>query len=273
MKKIFLLFLVVTALSFSGAVELEYEDFSFKEPVIQTGLKEARKNVKTTFVYNSDDLYRIYARAGFLTTIHLNPDEKVIYIAGGDTSRWAIDEGVTGSKDGNKTIIILKPFYPGIKTNLVISTNKRSYNFFLQSANNWYNPIIDFVYPKDIKSIAIKKANIEETTTLVSLDNLNNNYKWNNKKYKWSPQQVFDDGQKTFIVMKPEMKVGEAPALFIKDNQTGKEVLVKYRLKNNYYIVDRLFEQAVLKLGKRKITIKQSGSFIKNEKDYHPIRR
>ncbi|WP_293723914.1 TrbG/VirB9 family P-type conjugative transfer protein [uncultured Cetobacterium sp.] len=271
MKKIAILMTVLSSMAL-GAVELQYEDFSYQEPVIKTGLKEAKQNVKTTFVYNENDMYRVYARTGFLTTIYLNSDEEVIYLAGGDTARWAIDEGVTGSKQGERKAIVLKPFYPGIKTNLVVNTNKRSYNFFLQSANEWYNPVVEFVYPQEAKIAKMIRANNEETTSLVNLNNLNNKYEWNNKKYNWSPQQVFDDGQKTYIVMKPEMSTGEAPALFIKDDQTGKVVLVRYRVKNNYYIVDRLFEQAVLKLGKREVVIKKDGSFIKNEKDYYPIR-
>ena len=98
MKKIAILMTVLSSMAL-GAVELQYEDFSYQEPVIKTGLKEAKQNVKTTFVYNENDMYRVYARTGFLTTIYLNSDEEVIYLAGGDTARWAIDEGVTGSKE------------------------------------------------------------------------------------------------------------------------------------------------------------------------------
>lgn len=271
MKKIAILMTLLSSMAL-GAVELEYEDFSYQEPVIKTGLKEAKQNVKTTFVYNENDMYRVYARTGFLTTIYLNTDEEVIYLAGGDTVRWAIDEGITGSKQGERKAIVLKAFYPGIKTNLVVNTNKRSYNFFLQSANEWYNPVVEFVYPQEAKIAKMIKANNEEATSLVNLNNLNNKYEWNNKKYNWSPQQVFDDGKKTYLIMNPKMSTGEAPALFIKDDQTGKVVLVRYRVKNNYYIVDRLFEQAVLKLGKREVVIKKDGSFIKNERDYYPIR-
>lgn len=270
-KKIALFLIVISMSAFSE--EFEYVDFSVKEPVIQRGLKEAKTNVKANFVYNENDMYRVYARAGFLTTINLNPDEEIIYIAGGDTARWAIDEGKSGSSKGVRTILTIKPFFPGIKTNLVINTNKRSYNIFLHSADDWYNPIIEFLYPNDAKISLFKKESTEEKTTLVNMNNLNYSYNWKKTKDKWNPSQVFDDGHKTFIVMNEQIETGEAPALFIKDEQSGKLAIVNYRMKNNYYIVDRLFEQAILKLGKKEIIIKKDGSFIKNEKDYYPVRR
>ena len=60
-------------------------------------------------------MYRIYARAGFITTIYLNPDEKVIYLAGGgDTARWVIDVGSTGSNKGQQQIVAVKPLSPQV---------------------------------------------------------------------------------------------------------------------------------------------------------------
>lgn len=49
------------------------------------------------------------------------------------------------------------------------------------------------------------------------------------------------------------MKSGEAPALFVKE---GKELmLVNYRVKNNYYIVDRLFDEAELRCGPKEVIV------------------
>ena len=42
---------------------------------------------------------------------------------------------------------------------------------------------------------------------------LNFNYKIENKNFKWKPLQVFDDGNKTFLLMP---KVEEAPVLYMK---------------------------------------------------------
>lgn len=257
-------------------VEKMYQDFSMKEPEIKSGLKEAKANVKTNFVYAEGDMYRIYARSGFLTTIYFNPDESITYIAGGDTARWVIDEGVAGGKDGTRQIITLKPFFPAIKTNLVVSTNKRSYNFFLHSANDWYNPAVEFLYPQDIKDKIAKNKQSIVATTNVSVNDMNFGYKWNKKRYNWSPIQVYDDGKKTFVTFRQDISAREIPAIFIKDEQIGKEALVRNRFSgkdSNIFILDRLVDQIILKSGKKSITIKRNGSFIRNESDNYPIRR
>lgn len=276
MRKILLIVALCLSsiIALAEAVELQYEDFSAKEPVIRSGLKAAKQNIKTDFVYNEGDMYRIYCRAGFLTTINLNPDEEVIYIAGGDTARWAIDKGETGSRDGKRTIITLKPFYPGIKTNLIVNTNKRSYQFFLHSANDWYNPSVQFLYPQDEKLAQMKIQEKIDNTIPVKLENLNYDYTWKKTKDKWSPEIVFDDGEKTFILMPERVNSSELPALFIRDEQTGQAAMVRHRYlpETRYYIVDRLFEQGILQYGKKKIVIKRNGSFIKNPKDYYPVK-
>lgn len=288
-KKLILLFFLLGISSFS------YEDFSYEEPVIRTGVKQATRNINTSFVYRQNDMYRVYCRAGFLTQIQLNPDETVVYLAGGDTARWAIDEGVTGSMEGARKVIMIKPFYPDIKTNLVINTDKRSYNIFLISDKNVFNPLINFIYPQK----KVKKPTYITKTVRKSIMELriNNRYKWNTKS-KFAPVQVFDDGQKTYICMKNSISTGEAPVFYIKDSQTKEDVLARYRVttenpifyrkneqgqmvkyqiktnkKNTYYIVDQLFDIGTLKLGKEKVQIQKYGELVeKNKTGNYPIR-
>lgn len=252
----------------------EYVDFSMAEPEIKSGAKAARQNIGTTFVYNEKDMYRIYCREGFLTTIYFNPDEEITFMAGGDTERWTVEEGITGSKDGSRTIVTLKPFMTGIKTNLIINTNKRTYNFFLHAANDWYNPMVSFKYPQDIMIKNLKRKQQDAQLTPVNLENLNYDYTWKKTKDPWNPIQVFDDGKQTFVVLNKKSSSYPIPVLFIKDEQTGKEAMVRegYNPETNIYTIDRLVSQIVLQYGKKKIIIKKDGSFIKQPKDHYPVR-
>lgn len=252
----------------------EYVDFSMAEPEIKSGAKAAKQNIGTTFVYNEKDMYRIYCREGFLTTIYFNPDEEITFMAGGDTERWTVEEGITGSKDGNRTIVTLKPFMTGIKTNLIINTNKRTYNFFLHAANDWYNPMVSFKYPQDIMIKNLKRKQQDAQLTPVNLENINHNYVWKKTKDAWCPVQVFDDGQKTFILLSKKADAYQLPAIFMRDEQTGKEAMIRanYNPDTNYFIIDRLVSQIVLQYGKKKIIIKKDGSFIKQPKDHYPVR-
>ncbi|NBW42184.1 hypothetical protein EBR25_14525, partial [bacterium] len=66
------------------------------------------------------------------------------------------------------------------------------------------------------------------------------------------PVRVFDDGKKTYFQMPNEMSVAEAPVLFLIDEH-GEPMLVNYRVKGVYYIVDRLFQRAQMRVGKEGI--------------------
>jgi type IV secretion system protein VirB9 len=75
------------------------------------------------------------------------------------------------------------------------------------------------------------------------------NYAIKNKKGRptWTPTSCYSDGQKTYIVMPRSMPSGEAPIVLVKD---GKEKeMVNYRLIGNKFVVDRVFETAVLVSG------------------------
>ncbi len=67
-------------------------------------------------------------------------------------------------------------------------------------------------------------------------------------KSPWRPTQVFDDGAKVYIEFPRGIAQGEMPPLFVLGPEGGAE-LVNYRARQNYYIVDRLFAAAELRLG------------------------
>ena len=86
---------------------------------------------------------------------------------------------------------------------------------------------------------------------VVGLDALNFNYvvKVEKGEPTWAPVQVFDDGRRTFIRFPEAMLVREAPALFVLRNKETQ--LVNYRVKNDFYVVDRLIDSAELRVGQQ----------------------
>jgi P-type conjugative transfer protein TrbG len=64
----------------------------------------------------------------------------------------------------------------------------------------------------------------------------------------WRPVSAFDDGSKVYIEMPSGIAQGEAPPLFVVGPE-GDGQLVNYRVRQNYYIVDRLFAAAELRMG------------------------
>jgi type IV secretion system protein TrbG len=65
------------------------------------------------------------------------------------------------------------------------------------------------------------------------------------------PLRAFDDGRQTFIEFAASIAVGEAPPLFVIGRE-GTAELVNYRMRGRFYIVDRLFDVAELRLGLKK---------------------
>ena len=91
--------------------------------------------------------------------------------------------------------------------------------------------------------------------TLVNPENLNYKYSVSTKKYEFSPTQIFDDGNKTVMIMREKLQ--ELPSFHIKEGKNL--VMVNYRVKGNYLIVDRLFDKGVLSVGRHKVYIKNKG--------------
>ena len=59
--------------------------------------------------------------------------------------------------------------------------------------------------------------------------------------------RAFDDGSHVYIQMAPVMKTSPAPALLISAG-SGPQ-MVNYRVEGDYYVVDRLFNEAILVSG------------------------
>lgn len=276
MKKQLCLLTALIALSypsFSIETASQFDEYSTMEPQLSTGYKKSKNNVNSTFFYHENDSYRILTRAGYISTIILNPDEDIIHAEVGDATRWSIQTYYTGTSKGMSPALSIKPFIPELKTNLVISTTKRTYNLMLEANLNTYSPIVSFKYPQEIELAKQKREYRKNQETKVSLQNLNYDYSWKKTKDHFSPEAIFDDGEKTFILMPEKVKVTQLPMLAIRDEQTGEEAIVRHRYNpdTRFYEVDRLFEQAILKYGEREILIKRKGSFIKSPKDHISI--
>jgi len=155
---------------------------------------------------------------------------------------------------------MVKPFYTGIETNIMVTTDRRIYDVHLSSIEEGeYTPRIGFFYPQDsIEGIDFSavKQNAESnkgviSSTAVTIENMNFNYDLKgNKNIVWFPILVFDDGKKVFIKMPDAVKYGETPVFLAVNN--GKQDIVNYRYKEPYYIVDMLFSEGVLVLGNDK---------------------
>jgi type IV secretion system protein VirB9 len=89
----------------------------------------------------------------------------------------------------------------------------------------------------------------ERVTVANMAGKLNFDYEVDGKSRSYLvPLRVYDDGQQVIIQMQDEVTKREAPALFVLD-AAGNKKLVNYRVKSGNYIVDKLFDRAVMIVG------------------------
>lgn len=257
-KIILILSLVIATNSYSTNAILE--QITPSKQVIISGIREAKNGVQTNFVYNEDAMYTIYCRVNYLTAIMLAPNEQIISVSGGDTARWQKSQSTTGSSEGTRQVIYIKPFSINLRTNLIINTNKRMYNINLYSAKEWYNPVVKWLYPDEV--MKLQEAKQKTIVTTGSLADHNYQYTISTRKYDFAPSTIFDDGQKTYFVLK---NVQELPVFYIREKGSKEDQLVNFRIQGNYYIIDRIFEEGILKLGNKRIVVKNKNYRYREE--------
>lgn len=218
---------------------------------VQDAFEAASSGIEVMFNFIPQSVYRVYTQEGFVTDVKLEEGETLKFIGGGDTARWKIDTAVSGSPGSTVTHIYIKPSQRGISTNLVINTDKRSYQLLLESGYS-YNPMVSWFYPKsDLEIVEEKRVKSYASINPASLDF---GYKISDTDYKWSPVEVFRSDSKTYLKMKSDIVNTELPALFAVDDDK-KLVLLSYRFQDGYFIVDRVLDKAVLVLGRKKVKI------------------
>ncbi|CAN5255000.1 P-type conjugative transfer protein TrbG [soil metagenome] len=209
-------------------------------------------NAVQIYPYADGLLFQVYTAPGRVTDITLQPGEALVAVASGDTVRWVIGDTTSGTGADKRTHVLVKPFATGLATNLVITTDRRSYHLALTSTGGAAMAGLSWTYPQDAL-IALKRSADEAAYAApvaggLDVDRLRFDYAISGDKPAWRPLRAFDDGRQTFIEFPATVAVGEAPPLFLVARK-GEAQLVNYRLRGRYYVVDRLFDAAELRLG------------------------
>ena len=212
-------------------------------------------NAVQVYPFASGALYQIYAAPGQVTDVALQDGEQLVGsgpVAAGDTVRWIIGDTESGTGSTKRIHILVKPTRPDLVSNLVINTDRRTYLLELRSAEKTYMASVSWQYPQD-QLIALRRQNASAEaatpiTTGVDIARLRFRYAIEGDDPPWRPLSAFDDGSKVYIEMPGGIAQGEAPPLFVIGPE-GDGQLVNYRVRQNYYIVDRLFAAAELRMG------------------------
>ena len=214
--------------------------------------REGYVNAIQVWPFTDGALYQVYAAVGRVTVVSLQPGEELVTVAAGDTVRWIVGDTSSGSGDALRVNVMVKPIRSGLKTNLVITTSRRTYLLELTSTERTWMASVSWEYPKD-KMLALQRqaqaANAAAPIDAgLSLEKIRFRYAVSGSNPPWKPLRAFDDGEKVYIQFPAGIAQGELPPLFVIGAQ-GDGQLVNYRFRSPYYIVDRLFGAAELRLG------------------------
>ena len=228
---------------------------------------DAYVNAIQVYPFARGALYQVYTAPEQVTDIALQAGERLISVSAGDTERWILGDTLSGEGDTERVHILIKPVESGLSTNLIITTTARTYRAELTSYRETYMAAVSWRYPRE-ELISLSRsrsanggttfANAAQTDNTprlpvpagLSVDALNFRYRVDGDKPHWRPLRAFDDGRKVYIQFPDRIDQGEAPPLFAVGTE-GDAQLINYRVKGRYYVVDRLFARAELRLGEK----------------------
>ncbi len=181
--------------------------------------------------------------------IELQPGEIVKGYAVGDSERWLFERFSAGDPDAIH--LVVKPTEWGIGTNLLIGTNRRTYNVSLVAPpkattekDAFHYTRLAFSYPADQlldeeRAATDRLLEARRSVATIPLASLHLDYRLaGDPRLSWMPLRVLDDAKRTYIQFRPG-RPSEAPTLLAISPQ-GQAELLNYRATDDglYYLVD-----------------------------------
>ena len=230
----------------------------------------ARGDEGTTVFLFGSTLPTIVCAPLYVCDLALQEGEAVNDLNAGDSVRWKITPATQGAGETLITHVIIKPVDIGLVTNLVITTNRRTYIVKLVSRERDWMPRAAFQYPDDVNTqwqayrsaIADKQAQPAAAASPVSPPHFDFGYDVSGDA-PWKPIRVYTDGTKTYILFPSQVSSGELPALveigednsFLGQIGLGSLIngettrLVNYRFVEHRFEVDKVLTNARLSAG------------------------
>ena len=231
----------------------------------------ARGDEGTTVFLFGSTLPTIVCAPLYVCDLSLQEGEAVNDLNVGDSVRWKITPATQGAGETLITHVIIKPVDIGLVTNLVITTNRRTYIVKLVSRERDWMPRAAFQYPDDVdtqwkayrSTVADKQAQPGAAATPAAAPHFDFGYDVSGEA-SWKPIRVYTDGAKTYILFPSQVSSGELPALVEigEDNSFWGQIpglgslingeptrLVNYRFVEHRFEVDKVLTNARLSAG------------------------
>ncbi len=197
-----------------------------------------------TYIYNPNEVFPVVLHVGYLTHIDFPKNEMVMSIEVGNPVDWEI------KNKGHQ--IFLKNYSKSARTNMMVKTTKRTYEFELigrsHSAENDYELAyaIKFFYPDNnnggLKFNYDKNLNYSGISDIIR-GKINRNYVFYGKS-ELLPITVFNDARFTYL----KFSSSKIPKIRLYD-KNNKKLNANIFLYNNYMIIDKVVMKVKLVWG------------------------
>lgn len=249
-----------------------------------------------------------------LTDLAFEKGESILSVQLGDSVRWNIESAISGSANDSVEHLIVKPFEAGLKTSMLITTDRRTYHIRLKSTEADFMPAVVFSYPNSLKLpskkhygddsylqytsnydsnedhndysetnsslkyySSVQNVSYEENSRLALNVAATYNDSTQRRNYNYSvdgdskiiPQNVYDDGKRTFIVMNNPINSSYLPVLqeissesflFFGEDKTN---TINFTYFDNTFVVDGIYSH--LRLISKNGEEKQSADVVRLE--------
>ena len=179
--------------------------------------REGYVNAIQVWPFTDGALYQVYAAVGRVTVIALQPGEELVTVAAGDTVRWIVGDTSSGSGDALRVNVMVKPIRSGLKTNLVITTSRRTYLLELTSTEKTWMASVSWEYPKD-KMLALQRqaqaaSAVAPVDSGLSLEKIRFRYAVSGSNPPWKPLRAFDYEIEAFAPIRQQWQAYERKQL------------------------------------------------------------
>lgn len=323
LERLSLLSVILSCLFFSSysafADNVDLDDRDLKT-LSKLDLLDAKQVVGTaykaglvTFAYGSG-IPTVVCALLELTDLAFEKGESILSVQLGDSVRWNIESAISGSANDSVEHLIVKPLEAGLKTSMLITTDRRTYHIRLKSTEADFMPAVVFSYPNSLKLPSKKHYGddsylqytsnydsnedhndcSETNSSLKNYSSVQNvSYEGNSRpalnvaatyndstqrrNYNYSvdgdskiiPQNVYDDGKRTFIVMNNPINSSYLPVLqeislesflFFGEDKTN---TINFTYFDNTFVVDGIYSH--LRLISKNGEEKQSADVVRLE--------
>lgn len=185
----------------------------------------------------------------------------------GDTEGWIIDTSVSG-RTGEVPLVVVKPTDCDLTTNVLVPTDRRVCVLTLESDSSkddgttWTTvQRTKFWYPDDMEEADLKGREVErelDRLAVAPCDGeaiVNRDYEvkqrgggWfsSDPPFVWTPEQVCDDGIRTFIQLPEGARNAELSILY-QIGDDGEKEMLNYTPRGDVIIADRVLRRGALR--------------------------